>query len=118
MEHASTGLTRNDERAAMTRSPTSEPRPVTRWNTPGGASVSPHSRTSSAAMTGVLCDGLSNTVLPPATAAQAMPQGMASGKFHGEITTPTSRGHQYWTFVSPAMTCVLAGLPRTRISAA
>ena len=118
MEHASTGLTRNDEREAMTRSPTSEPRPVTRLKTPGGKPASTHRRTSSAAMTGVLFEGLSRTVLPPATAAQAMPQGMASGKFQGEITTPTPRGHQCWTFVSPAMICILAGLPTTRISAA
>jgi hypothetical protein len=40
-------------------------------------------------MTGVLFEGLSDTVLPPATAAQAMPQRIASRKLHGEITTPS-----------------------------
>jgi hypothetical protein len=77
-----------------------------------------HRRTSSAAMTGVLFEGLSKTALPPATAAPAMPQRLASEKFYGEITTPTPRGHQCWTFISPAMICILAGLPSTRISAA
>ncbi len=69
-------------------------------------------------MTGVLFDGLSKTVLPPATAAQAMPQRMANGKFQGEITPPTPRGHQCWTCVSPAMICILAGSARAPISAA
>jgi hypothetical protein len=51
-------------------------------------------------------------------AAQAMPQRMVSGKFHGEMATLTPRGHQCWTFVSPVMICISAGLPRTRILAA
>ncbi len=36
--------------------------------------------------------GLSTTALPVASAPAVIPQGMASGKFHGEITAATPRG--------------------------
>ncbi len=36
--------------------------------------------------------GLSTTALPAASAAEVMPQGMASGKFQGEMTATTPRG--------------------------
>ena len=36
--------------------------------------------------------GLSTTALPVASAAAVIPQGIASGKFHGEITAATPRG--------------------------
>ena len=40
-------------------------------------------------MAGVCSAGLRMTGLPAASAATDMPQGMAIGKFHGEITAVT-----------------------------
>ena len=42
-------------------------------------------------MSGVCSAGLKHTVLPATSAAVTMPVGMASGKFHGAMTTPTPR---------------------------
>ena len=42
--------------------------------------------------TGVREEGLNTTVLPVTSAAETMPMEMASGKFHGAITTATPRG--------------------------
>ncbi len=53
---------------------------MTGLKTPAGKPASVQRRTSSAAMTGVLFEGFSNKVLPPTTAAVAMPVRMASGK--------------------------------------
>jgi hypothetical protein len=52
------------------------------------------SRTSAnlAAMVGVSLDGLTMAVLPATSEATVMPTRMASGKFHGGITTPTPSG--------------------------
>ena len=36
--------------------------------------------------------GFSTTAFPVASAADVMPQGIASGKFHGETTATTPRG--------------------------
>ena len=43
-------------------------------------------------MPGVCSAGLKTTALPVTSAAATMPGGIASGKFHGAITTPTPRG--------------------------
>ena len=43
-------------------------------------------------MPGVCSAGLNRTVLPVTSAAVTIPQGMASGKFQGAMTTPTPRG--------------------------
>jgi hypothetical protein len=50
-----------------------------------------HSRTASAAISGVCSAGLAKTLLPAASAAPAMPVKIASGKFHGLMVTNTPR---------------------------
>ena len=42
-------------------------------------------------MPGVCSAGFTTTVLPVTSAATVMPQQIASGKFHGAITTATPR---------------------------
>ena len=43
-------------------------------------------------MPGVCSAGLNTTQFPVTSAAVTMPVGIASGKFHGAMTTPTPRG--------------------------
>ena len=78
---------------AMKRSPTPEPRPMKRLKTLGGEPASTHRCISTAAMTGVLFDGLSNTVLPLATAAPAMPQRGMQEEAH-QLTEEDGRGQR------------------------
>ena len=51
---------------------------------------------------GVFGDGLITTVFPAATGAAADPARIASGKFHGGITTPAPIGWRVVTFSSPS----------------
>ena len=44
------------------------------------------------ALAGDCSAGFRTAALPAASAAAVMPQGIASGKFHGEITAATPRG--------------------------
>ncbi len=53
------------------------------------------------AMPGVCSAGFTMVVLPVTRAATVMPQQMASGKFHGEITTATPRGWYHCSSSSP-----------------
>ena len=46
-------------------------------------------------------EGLSTTVLPATSAAVVMPVRIASGKFHGGITTATPRGMCSSSLLSP-----------------
>ncbi len=55
----------------------------------------------SLAMPGVCSAGLTITVLPMTSAATVMPQQMASGKFHGLMTTATPRGWYHCSSSSP-----------------
>ncbi len=50
---------------------------------------------------GVFEAGLSTTVLPAATGPIVIPTRIASGKFHGGITTPAPMGWSQDSFVSP-----------------
>ena len=59
---------------------------------PAGTPAASRIRTSCAAMTGVGSAGFTITVLPATRAAVVMPVRMASGKFHGAMTTATPRG--------------------------
>ena len=74
---------------ATSRAPTSSPSPGRSWKTPVGA---PAARSASArrhATPGVCSAGFRITGLPAASAATVIPHGMASGKFHGAMTTVT-----------------------------
>jgi hypothetical protein len=53
------------------------------------------------AMPGVCSAGLTMTVLPVTSAATVMPQQIASGKFHGLMTTATPRGWYHCSSSSP-----------------
>ena len=58
----------------------------------GGRPASSSARVRMAAQPGACSAGLSTTALPVARPAAVMPQGMATGKFHGEMTATTPRG--------------------------
>ncbi|MNR38108.1 hypothetical protein D3C85_1561830 [compost metagenome] len=60
--------------------------------TPAGKPTSSIKATNLCAITGVVEAGFSNTVFPETTADTVIPTQMASGKFHGGITTPTPSG--------------------------
>ena len=72
--------------------PISSPTPGRNASAPGGRPASNRISTSRDAMPGVCSAGLNTTVLPVTSAAVTMPVGIASGKFHGAMTTPTPRG--------------------------
>ncbi len=73
-------------------SPISAPLPVTKLSALGRKPASSAASMKMAALMGVSLDGFSTTVLPATSAAVAVPSMMASGKFHGGITTPTPSG--------------------------
>ncbi len=54
-----------------------------------------------APITGVSDAGLMTTVLPAATGPVAIPARIASGKFHGGITTPAPSGSSHDSLTSP-----------------
>jgi len=64
------------------------PVPVTTVNT-GGAPISLQPLASSSADSGVTSEGLSSTQAPACRAGTTSIPGIASGKFHGEITPTT-----------------------------
>ena len=74
------------------RSPIAEPLPGKKQNERSGKPASSRSSANLAATVGVSLDGLMTTVLPVTKEAMVMPTRMASGKFHGGITTPTPSG--------------------------
>ena len=57
----------------------------------GGKPASSSTSANFAAMVGVSLEGLMTTVLPVTSAATVMPARIASGKFHGGITTPDAQ---------------------------
>ena len=61
-------------------------------STPGGTPASWRTSTRRSATPGVCSAGLNSTAFPATSAAVTMPVGIASGKFHGEITTPMPSG--------------------------
>ena len=72
-------------------SPTTEPRPITRLNTPGGSDVREMISASAHTEPGTRSAGLITTQLPNASAGAIFHAGIAIGKFQGVImpTTPT-----------------------------
>src|SRR3954454_14156685 len=67
-------------------SPTTDPEPMTRLNTPAGTPAFARISVSAHAHPGVHCAGLNTTVLPNASAGAIFHAGMAIGKFHGVIS--------------------------------
>ena len=68
------------------------PSPGSSASASGGHAALAQGPTSTQAQPGDCSAGLSTAALPVASAAAVMPQGMASGKFHGAITAATPRG--------------------------
>ena len=68
------------------------PEPGRKFTTPGGMPASSSRSMKRRATKGESLEGFSTTVLPATTAAVVMPAMMASGKFHGGITTTTPMG--------------------------
>ena len=77
---------------ATSVSPTAEPLPVSSVKLASGNPASSSASANFAAMVGVSLEGFSTTVLPVTSAATVIPAMIASGKFHGGITTPTPSG--------------------------
>ncbi len=75
-----------------TRAAPAAPSPGTRLIAPGGTPPSRSARTTMYPQPGDCSAGLSTTVLPVARPAAVMPIGIATGKFHGEMTATTPRG--------------------------
>src|SRR5581483_8711508 len=73
-------------------SPTLEPGPATRLNTPGGKPAFTKQLAKKYALTGDSDAGLATTVLPAMSEAEVMPVSSASGKFHGAMTPKTPYG--------------------------
>src|SRR5207244_8390956 len=65
--------------------PTWDPRPTTRFNTPGSRPALSRTSARCQAVSGVSSAGLSTTVLPKARAGATFHVGMATGKFQGVI---------------------------------
>ena len=72
--------------------PTTEPRPMTRLNTPLGIPERDTISARAQAEPGTRSAGLKTTALPKASAGAIFHAGMAMGKFHGQMspTTPTA----------------------------
>ena len=69
-------------------------------------------------MTGDCSAGFMTTVLPVTSAAAVMPVRIASGKFHGAMTTATPRGSREYVFTSPGASPRRWGVWRLRASRA
>ena len=89
--------------------PTSSPRPGRKASAAGGTPASSSISCSRSAISDDCSAGFITTVLPVTSAAVVMPARIASGKFHGAITTATPRGSHAVVFSSPG-TSTLAGL--------
>ena len=73
------------------------PSPVTMLTTPGGSSACRQTSAKRSAVSGVVCDGFSTTVLPHASAGAIFQASISSGKFQGMIcpATPSGRGRRF-----------------------
>ena len=91
-------------RGSRTSAAPTSPSPGRRASASGGTPASRSARTSMKAHPGACSAGFSTTALPVASPAATMPQGMATGKFHGEMTATTPRGRQRIVLRSPG-TC-------------
>ena len=65
--------------------------------TPGGSPAWRQTSAKSSAVSGVVCDGFSTTVLPQASAGAIFQASISSGKFHGMIcpATPSGCGRRF-----------------------
>src|SRR5438552_13407393 len=73
-------------------SPTTDPGPVTRLNTPAGRSASTTHSARTVAQTAVVDAGVQTTVFPHASAGAISSAGIVYGQFQGVITPITPRG--------------------------
>ena len=73
-------------------SPTSSPGPGRNCRTPVGSPESLKASNNFQPVTGDRPEGLKITQFPVTIPAEAIPAGMARGKFHGDIMTPTPLG--------------------------
>ena len=85
----------------MNRCPTTDPAPVTTWNTPSGSPASRASSASRSAVSGVSPAGLSTTVLPAASAGARPQPAIGIGKFQGTMSPTTPRGSLKVTSTPP-----------------
>jgi hypothetical protein len=90
-------------RGSRTRRAPTSPSPGSSESASGGTPASRSAWQSTAAQPGDCSAGLSTTALPVARPAAVMPQGMATGKFHGEITATTPRGTKRISLRSPGI---------------
>ena len=79
-------------RGSRTSAAPTSPSPGSSASASGGTPASRSARTSTYAQPGACSAGLSTTALPVARPAATIPHGIATGKFHGEITATTPRG--------------------------
>ena len=88
-------------RGSRTSAAPTLPSPGSRERAAGGTPASRSARTRTSAQPGACSAGLSTTALPVASPAAAIPHGIATGKFHGEITATTPRAAQRSSLRSP-----------------
>ncbi len=79
-------------RGSATSAAPASPSPGSSEIAPDGTPPARRACTSRNAHAGDCSAGLSTTAFPVASAAAVIPHGIASGKFHGEITAVTPRG--------------------------
>ena len=80
--------------------------------------ASSHASRNIVAMPAASDEGLSTTVFPATSAAVVMPHRIASGKFHGGMTTQTPMGMCAISFFSPGYGVSGCGCARRSISRA
>ena len=102
-------------RGSRTSAAPTSPSPGRSASASGGTPASRSARTSSAAQPGACSAGLSSTAFPVASPAATIPHGIATGKFHGEMTATTPRATYCSVLRSPG-TCI-SGAPASISSA-
>ena len=80
------------------------PAPMTRLNRPAGTAWREMISASAQALAGVRLAGFQMTALPKASAGAIFQLAVATGKFHGEITTTTPTGSRRTSTSMPART--------------
>ncbi len=85
-------------------SPTTEPRPMTRLNTPAGNPARARISAIAHAHPGTRSAGLHTTVLPYASAGAIFHAGIAIGKFHGVMSPMTPSGSRVTSTSTPGRT--------------
>ncbi len=93
--------------------PTTEPRPMTRLNTPFGRPEREMISAKAQAEPGTRSAGLNTTALPKASAGAIFQAGMAMGKFHGQMRPTTPSASRVIVTSTPGRTDAMA-TPSTR----